>query len=220
MPGWMGPWTSSSSGSRPCAGEGVAFKVPSKPNHSTVHFPAEMGDTPQDHPPHLPPPRAPEASLTVFAVVEDLQLALLRAQQRLRQLRNGALGGVGAGEEVAGAGPLHHLDTRVTKHLTEAVVAVDDGTVLHLSVGDQELAVCGDTGERGAEVCGAQGLGYPICGWDFGVYLLCGTPGLVLGSPVIPHSLLCEKIPLISYKMETVETRRGRSLLKCQTAQP
>jgi len=98
-----------------------------------------------------PTTRSPrKANLTVFAVVEDLELALLGAEQGLGELRDGALGGVGAGEEVAGAGSLHHLHPGVAEHLAEAVVAVDDGTVLHLGVGDEELAVCGEAGEHEA----------------------------------------------------------------------
>lgn len=93
---------------------------------------------------------AHRATLTVFAVVEDLQLALLGAQQGLGELGDGALGGVGAGEEVAGAGLLHHLHAGVAEHLTEAIVAVDDGAVLHLGVGNEELAVCREAGEHEA----------------------------------------------------------------------
>lgn len=99
-------------------------------------------------PPTTGPPH--KVTLTVFAVVEDLELALLGAKQGLGELGDGALGGVGAGEEVAGAGPLHHLHSGVAEHLTEAVVAVDDGTVLHLGVGNEEFTICREAGEHEA----------------------------------------------------------------------
>lgn len=121
--------------------------IPSNP----LHTPPPAPGTP--NPGQVTPPSTSsshQAPLTVFAVVEDLELALLGAEQGLGELRDGALGGVGAGEEVAGAGLLHHLHSGVTKHLAEAVVAVDDGTVLHLRVGDEELAVCREPGEHQA----------------------------------------------------------------------
>lgn len=50
-------------------------------------------------------------------------------------------------QEIAGAGPLHHLGPRVAAQFAEAVVAVDDGAVLYTGVSDDELAACG--GRRG-----------------------------------------------------------------------
>lgn len=78
---------------------------------------------------------------TFFRVVEDLHLALLRAQQSLGQLGHGTLHGPGSHQELAGAGLLHDLRPREAEHLAEALVAVDDAAVLDLGVGDQELAV-------------------------------------------------------------------------------
>lgn len=77
--------------------------------------------------------------LTILAVVQDVHLALLSPQQCLGQAGYGAARCVRASEEVAGARPLHHLHSRVAKEFTEAIVAVNDGAVLHLSVGNQEL---------------------------------------------------------------------------------
>lgn len=79
--------------------------------------------------------------LTFLAVVEHLHLALLGAQQGLGQLGQRALHGPGPHQEGAGAGLLHDLGPGEAKHLAEALVAVDDAAVLHLGVGDQELAI-------------------------------------------------------------------------------
>lgn len=83
----------------------------------------------------------PPVCLTFLIVVEDLHLALLRAQQGLRQLGQGALHGAGPHQELAGTRLLHDLRPGEAEHLAEAFVAEDDATVLHLGVGDQELAV-------------------------------------------------------------------------------
>lgn len=80
------------------------------------------------------PPR-----LTILAVVEDVHLALFGTKQGLCQARHSAAWSVRAGEEVTGTGSLHHLHTGVAEEFTEAVIAVNDGTVLHLRIGDQEL---------------------------------------------------------------------------------
>lgn len=79
--------------------------------------------------------------LTFLSVVEDLHLALLRAKQGLCQLGQSTLHGTRAHQELAGTGLLHDLRPGKTEHLAEALVAVDDATVLHLGVGDQELAI-------------------------------------------------------------------------------
>lgn len=83
----------------------------------------------------------PNPGLTLFIVVEDLHLALLRSQQGLCDLGQGALHGPGPHQELAGARLLHDLSSREAKHLAEAFVAVDDGTVLHLGVGNQKLSI-------------------------------------------------------------------------------
>ena len=82
-----------------------------------------------------------EPALTFFIVVEDLHLSLLWAQQGLGQLGQGALHGPRPHQELAGARLLHDLRPAKAKHLAEALVAVDDATVLHLCVADQELAI-------------------------------------------------------------------------------
>lgn len=78
--------------------------------------------------------------LTILAVVEDVHFALFSPKQGLCQARHSTAWSVRACEEVTGAGSLHHLHPGVAKELAEAVIAIDDGTVLHLCVGDEELA--------------------------------------------------------------------------------
>lgn len=79
--------------------------------------------------------------LTVFPVVEDLQFTFLRSKQRLSQLRNGVGCGVRPSEEIAAARPLHNFYPRVAKHLTEAIIAVNNSIILHLGIGNNKLAV-------------------------------------------------------------------------------
>lgn len=86
-------------------------------------------------------PRWPSFALTFLSVVENLHLALLRAEQGLCQLSQGVLHSPRSHQELAGARLLHNFRPGEAKHLAEAFVAVDDATVLHLGVGDQELAI-------------------------------------------------------------------------------
>lgn len=79
--------------------------------------------------------------LTFFGVEEDLHLTLLGPEQSLGQLGQGVLLGAGTDQEGAGAGLLHDLCSGEAEHLAEALVAVDDPTVLHLGVGDQKPAI-------------------------------------------------------------------------------
>lgn len=79
--------------------------------------------------------------LTFLSVVENLHLALLGAEQGLRQLGQGALHGAWPHQKLAGTRLLHDLRPGKTKHLAEAFVAVDDPTVLHLGVGNHKLAI-------------------------------------------------------------------------------
>lgn len=79
--------------------------------------------------------------LTILAVVGDLHLLLLRAQQGLGELGDGVALGELAVQEVTGAGLLHDVHPREARHLTEAVIAVDDGTVGHPGVCYDEFLV-------------------------------------------------------------------------------
>lgn len=81
--------------------------------------------------------------LTVLAIVEDVHLALFGPKQGLRQAGHGTAWSVGSREEVTGTGSLHHLHTGVAEEFAEAVIAINDGAVLHLGIGDQELTTCG-----------------------------------------------------------------------------
>lgn len=77
--------------------------------------------------------------LTVLSVIEDVHLALFSPKQGLCQAGHSTAWCVRACEEVTGTGSLHHLYTGVAKEFTEAIIAVNDGTVFHLCVGNQEL---------------------------------------------------------------------------------
>lgn len=79
---------------------------------------------------------------TVLPVERDLHLPLLRAQQRLRHLRDRQSLGVRPVEKVTGARLLHDLSTRVTAHVTKAIVTEDNSAVLHASVGYDEFSAC------------------------------------------------------------------------------
>lgn len=107
--------------------------------------------TPRSDP--LPPPSWPlherrerwaaepltQLCLTILAVVEDIHLAFFSPKQGLCQAGHSTAWSVGACEEVTGTGLLHHLYTGVAEEFTEAIIAVNDGTVLHLCIGNQEL---------------------------------------------------------------------------------
>lgn len=91
-----------------------------------------------------PPPFSPSLflpCLTFFGVVEDLHLTLLRSKQGLCQLGQGAFHGAGTNQELAGTGLLHDLRPGEAEHLAEALIAVDDATVLHLGIGNQKPAI-------------------------------------------------------------------------------
>lgn len=79
--------------------------------------------------------------LTIFTVVSDLHLPFLRAKQCLGHLGDGVAFGELAMQEVAGAGFLHDVWSRVARHLAEAVIAVDDGTVGHPGICYDEFLV-------------------------------------------------------------------------------
>lgn len=81
-------------------------------------------------------------------MVGDLHLALLRPHQSLGYLGDGMPVGELSMEEVTGARPLHHVRPREAGHLTEAIVAVDDGAVLNPGIGYNEFLIC-----EGIEEC-------------------------------------------------------------------
>lgn len=94
--------------------------------------------------------RAPRVhvALTIFAVVGDLHLALLRAQQRLGHLGHRVPAGELAVQEVAGARLLHDVRPGEACHLAEAVITVDDSAVLHPSIGYDEFLICEGVEEK------------------------------------------------------------------------
>lgn len=89
--------------------------------------------------------------LTILAVVGDLHLALLRAQQRLGHLGHGVPVGELAVQEVTGARLLHDIWPGEAGHLAEAIVTVDDSAVLHPGIGYDELLICWGRRKAGVE---------------------------------------------------------------------
>lgn len=81
------------------------------------------------------------AALTIFAVVGDLHLALLRAQQGLGHLGHRVPAGELSVQEVTSARLLHDVRPGEARHLAEAVVTVDDSAVLHTGIGYEEFLV-------------------------------------------------------------------------------
>ena len=55
-------------------------------------------------------------------------------------------------QEVTCARPLHDVWTREPRHVTEAVVAVDDGTVLDPGISYKELLIWRGTGGEGVSL--------------------------------------------------------------------
>lgn len=83
--------------------------------------------------------------LTILPVVGDLHLALLGAEHSLGDLADGLFVGQVAMEEVAGAGLLHDVRSGEARHLAEAIVTVDDCTVLHSGIRYDKFPVCRKT---------------------------------------------------------------------------
>lgn len=80
--------------------------------------------------------------LTILPVVGDLHLALLGPEHGVGDLADGLFAGQLAVEEVAGAGLLHDVRSGEPRHLAEAIVTVDDCTVLHSGIGYDKFPVC------------------------------------------------------------------------------
>lgn len=81
-------------------------------------------------------------------MVGDLHFPLLRAEQGLRYLCHGVPLGQLAVQEVARARLLHDVWPREARHFAEAVVAEDDGAVLHPGISYHELLICGEADRR------------------------------------------------------------------------
>lgn len=86
--------------------------------------------------------REEPAALTILAVVGDLHLALLRAQQRLGHLGHRVPAGELAVQEVASARLLHDVRPGEARHLAEGVITVDNSAVLRPSIGYDEFLIC------------------------------------------------------------------------------
>lgn len=88
---------------------------------------------------------------TFFGVQAHLHSPLLGSQQSFGHLGHRWPLGVWSVQEAAGARLLHHLSPQVAAHLAEGIVAEDDGAVLHLRVGDDELSIFGKEKQEGWE---------------------------------------------------------------------
>lgn len=149
-------------GPRPClegsAPKGLArfaslqqLQIP--PQCTSTPHPRSFSGGPAPRHSHAPAPP------TIFPVEGDLHFALFCAQQGLRDLRGGTALRARPMQEIAGAGPLHHLGPRVATQFAEAVVAVDDSAVLYARVSDDELAACGGGGGMKTHVSGDASFG-------------------------------------------------------------
>lgn len=83
-----------------------------------------------------------QVHFTIFMIVGDLHFPLLWPQQRLGNLGNIMPLGLRPVEKVAGARLLHDIWPGETSHLTEPVIAVDDGTVLHSGICNDKFFIC------------------------------------------------------------------------------
>jgi len=79
--------------------------------------------------------------LTVLLVVLRLDLLLVAAVERVLDVPYRVGRREGTVQEVARARLLHDVGARVPAQLAEPVVAEDDRLVLHLGVGDHEVAI-------------------------------------------------------------------------------
>lgn len=100
--------------------------------------------------------------LTILAVVGDLNLAFLGPHQSLGHLADGLFVRQVTVEEVTGARLLHDVWSWEAGHLTEAIIAVDDCTVLHPGIGYHKFPVCMKRKSMhsvGTASCGTSDLG-------------------------------------------------------------
>lgn len=82
-------------------------------------------------------------TLTCLFVEHDLVLKLLALLQGAVDAEDDAFAGLRSVQELTGAALLHDLSPGEACELTEAIRAVDDGkTLRHLSIGQDEVAVC------------------------------------------------------------------------------
>lgn len=90
-------------------------------------------------------PSVPRAfpKLTCLFVEHNLILELLALLQGFVDAEDDALAGLGSVQKLTSAALLHDLSPGEACELAEAIGAVDDGKALrHLSVGQDEVAVC------------------------------------------------------------------------------
>lgn len=100
-------------------------------------------------------PESNFSSLTGLFVEHDLVLELLALLQGLVDAEDDTFAGLGSVEELTGAALLHDLCPGKSCELTEAIGAVDNRKAFgNLSVGQDEVAVCGKKMQKNCRVCG------------------------------------------------------------------
>lgn len=97
------------------------------------------------------PSVVPDQLLTILAVVGDLHLALLGPKHSLCHLVDGLFVCEVTVEEVTCARLLHDVWSREARHLAEAIIAVDDCTVLHPGISYHKFPVCMKGRDGGGE---------------------------------------------------------------------
>ncbi len=80
-------------------------------------------------------------SRTIFSVVEDVNLLLLGARETLAHLAHALRLREWSVKKLGDCRLLHNFGSTVADHLTEALVAVDDGSAICQSIGHQKAAI-------------------------------------------------------------------------------
>lgn len=79
---------------------------------------------------------------TIFVIIGDFYFPLLWPQQGLSNLGNMMSFGLWPMKKITGARFLHDIWPGEPGHLTEPIIAVDDSTILHSSISNDEFFIC------------------------------------------------------------------------------
>ena len=104
-------------------------------NKSVATFRATNKSTTRVNPP------APD-HLTVFLVVKNVRLLLFGSREAFLDLSDGVGRGERSVEEFREGRLLHHLRPAESDHLTESLIAVDDGTAFRQGIGHHKAPIC------------------------------------------------------------------------------
>lgn len=83
-----------------------------------------------------------KTDFTIFVIIGDFYFPLLWPQQCLSNLGNMMSFGFWPMKKVTGARLLHDIWPGEPGHLTEAIIAVDDSTILHSGISYDEFFIC------------------------------------------------------------------------------